>query len=230
MSTLTIEEQRKIADWLEEHPVLSVGVGSEESACSIAAINLALSGRLTDEIPECMSEVIGAWIIRVQDKMPDEIRNSAEWRVLLPRAAGTGRDLERERLNIILDWMWETVLPSMQPMADASGFGAAWRDMLEQRSAEATRWAAEAATAAVNAPTTRWAMRAAVRDAARTADAARWAMRAAATAARAAYVTKATMRAADWAARTARWAAGGDAAWHTFDPVGLLQRLIEVEA
>lgn len=216
MSTLTIEEQQKITDWLEEHPVLSVGVGSEESACSIAAINLALSGQLTDEIPEYMSPVVGQWIIRVQDKVPDEIRNSAEWRALLPLAAGTGRDLEPERLNIILDWMWETVLPSMQFVADAHGFGAAWSDMLEQRSADSTRWAAEAAAAAAKgaARASDWAARAA-----RSADAARWVVRAAATAA----------RAADWAAATADWAAY-TATWHTFDPVGLLQRLIEVEA
>src|SRR5690606_14402171 len=99
----------------------AVGLGSRERACSIAAINLALSGDLTDDIPECMSPTIGRWIIQVQDTMPAEIRNSAEWRGLLPLAAGTGREHEEERRAVILDWMWGTVLPSLQGLADERG-------------------------------------------------------------------------------------------------------------
>ena len=76
---------------------LPSGVGTKESACSIAAINLALTGRLTDRIPDCMSEVVGKWIIVVQDAMPDKMRNSPAWKSLLPLAAGTGREREPER-------------------------------------------------------------------------------------------------------------------------------------
>ncbi|HTN59057.1 MAG TPA: hypothetical protein VL043_12380, partial [Protaetiibacter sp.] len=148
MSTITLDDERKIATWLDEHPVLAVGVGDRESACSIAAINLALTGELTDEIPECMSPTIGRWIIRVQDAMPDDIRNSAEWRSLLPRAAGTGRDLEEQRRAIILDWMWGTVLPSLQDLADEHGFGLEWRMMTTERTAEAATTAKAAAWAA----------------------------------------------------------------------------------
>ena len=56
-STITPEQAAAIADYVNNHE-LSEGVGTAESACSIAAINLALNGRLTDAIPDCMSRVI----------------------------------------------------------------------------------------------------------------------------------------------------------------------------
>ena len=148
MSTITLDDERKIASWLDEHPVLAAAVGNRESACSIAAINLALRGELTDSIPDCMSPTIGRWIIGVQDPMPAEIRNSAEWRALLPLAAGTGRDHEQQRRAIILDWMWGTVLPSLQDLADKHGFGLEWRMMTTERTQEAAKAAAAAVRAA----------------------------------------------------------------------------------
>ena len=152
MSTLTDTDRQKISDYLAGRHI-PAGIGTEESACSIAAINLALNGKLSDDIPACMSSVIGRWIIVVQDAMPDEMRNSAGWRTLLPLAAGTGRDPgdEAARLEIVMEWMWGTVLPYIQPIADARGFGAVWRAMCEQRSAEAAEAAAEAARAAARA-------------------------------------------------------------------------------
>lgn len=147
MSTLTADEEFAIYQKLQLMH-LPAGLGTEESACSIAAINLALSGRLTDEIPACMSAVIGKWIIRVQDAMPDEMRNSDRWKNLLPLAAGTGRGYEQERLQIILEWMWTTVLPTLQPLADRQGFGDAWQRMTEERSVKAAEAMAEAAEAA----------------------------------------------------------------------------------
>ena len=147
MSTLTPKQQAEIAA-LVEPMTLCRGVGDEHSACSIAAINLALYGQLTDTIPGCMSEVIGRWIIQIQDQMPESIRNSAEWKRLLPLAAGTGRDKERQRLALIMDWMWRA-LSLVQPVADAKGFGAEWAAMLREK----TRAAAAAATAAAYAAT-----------------------------------------------------------------------------
>src|SRR6476661_3832939 len=91
----------RLTHYLATHH-LPTGIGTKEEACSIAAINLALTGKLTDRIPECMSPVIGKWIIRIQDAMPDEMRNSAAWKALLPAAAGTGRDREADRLRIIM--------------------------------------------------------------------------------------------------------------------------------
>ena len=136
MTTLTPEQTQSIADKLAGMTLPS-GIGDEHNACSIAAINLALTGKLSDDIPHCMSEVIGKWIIEVQDSAPEDMRNSKRWKSLLPLAAGTGRDLEEARFKLLLDWMWEEVLPTLQPLADESGFGKEWQNMIMLRSQEA---------------------------------------------------------------------------------------------
>lgn len=115
-TTLTPEQQKAIAAMLAEMP-LSRGIGDRFSCCSIAAINLALNNRHTDDIPMCMSPVIGNWIIRVQDEMPWEMRNGATWKGLLSLAAGTGREFEQERGLIASEWavpaQAEVFTPSM---------------------------------------------------------------------------------------------------------------------
>jgi hypothetical protein len=229
MSTITNDQQASIASKLATMHLPS-GLGDEHSACSIAAINLALSGKLTDEIPDCMSRVIGQWIIVIQDAMPDDVRNSEGWKSLLPLAAGTGRKQEQERLDIILSWMWDIVLPSLQPLADQRGFGAQWQKMTAERTAESARAAANAAEAAAVA-----VARATARAAHRVAMAARARARA-----RAAGWAAATAEAADAVARAAaaratNAAAAGAAAdawattWANFDPCGLLERLIKID-
>jgi len=155
--TLTNEQTQAIAKRLARM-ILPVGIGDKENACSIAAINLALSGRLTDEVPTCMSKVIGEWVRDAQDAMPTEMRNSAEWKTLLPLAAGTGRDNEETRLDFIIEWMFVDVLPSLQRQADAGGFGAEWLAMTEQRTVEA----ACAAALAADSKNARLAYRAAI--------------------------------------------------------------------
>jgi hypothetical protein len=213
MSTITTEQQASIASKLASMR-LPYGLGNEQSACSIAAINLALSGRLTDEIPDCMSEVIGCWIIVIQDAMPGELRNSAKWKSLLPLAAGTGREQEQERLKIILDWMWGTVLPSLQPLADQQGFGEQWQKMTTERTAESANAAAMATWAEAH-----WVARAtwAAAEATGVANAAEAAHR----------VAKATWAAAR--AAEARAAEAGEDVWANFDPCGLLERLIKID-
>lgn len=49
MTTITDEQREQIRLTLARMEHLPVGVGSKEAACSVAAINLALTGRLTDE-------------------------------------------------------------------------------------------------------------------------------------------------------------------------------------
>ncbi len=98
---ITTEQETAIRNTLATMPKLAVGIGSKEQACSIAALNLALAGKLTDTVPDCMSVVIGRWIIEVQDRMPATIRDSAAWRELLVLAAGTGREHEGERVAIV---------------------------------------------------------------------------------------------------------------------------------
>jgi len=147
--TITKAQQDKIRALVTPMHLPS-GLGSAKSACSVAAINLALTGELTDNIPECMSRVIGKWIIRVQDAMPDTIRNSDEWKNLLPLAAGTGRDKESERLAMVMGWMWGA-LENLQPLADERGFGKAWATMTAEKTsadASAAAYAASASAAA----------------------------------------------------------------------------------
>lgn len=129
---LTEEEKEEIRQKVNGM-CLSVGLGHSGSTCSIGAINLALDNRRSDAIPYCMSEVIGAWIVRIQDAMPSGLRNSERWKSLLPDAAGTGRAQEDQRFDMLLDWMWNTVLPVLQPIADRLGFGSAWLNLTESK-------------------------------------------------------------------------------------------------
>lgn len=134
MSTITAEQEQAIADLLARTPHLALGMGTVTSPCSVAAINLALYGRLTGVIPKCMSEVIGGWVIAIQDAAPADIcRDHPRWRALLPLAAGTGREHEQERSDAVVAWMWDVLaLPEV-----------AWHIM-----SHAVRAAASAASAA----------------------------------------------------------------------------------
>jgi hypothetical protein len=215
--TLTKEQQAAIAEKINSMTLPS-GLGDRHNACSISAINLALSGRLTDKIPDCMSLVIGKWIIAVQDAMPDAMRNSATWKSLLPLAAGTGREFEHDRMAIIVDWMWDTVLPYVQPIADSGGYGEQWRTMYSVRTLKAALVAADAADAA---------------DAAANAVAGSAADAAAEAAAKAAWrpvwaTVHVAWHAACSAVLSAKASGDQEKAWRHFDPCGLLQKLVEV--
>ena len=205
MTTITQEQADKITAYLASHTLPS-GLGSEESACSIAAINLALTGKLTDKTPACMSLVIGRWIIRTQDSMPDDMRNSLEWKRLLPIAAGTGRDLEPQRKAVAMEWMWTVVLTQLQPLADKRGYGDAWLRMTTEKTQEAAIGAKKAAYSY----------------AAAAADAAAYAAAAAAAAA-AAYADAAAYAAADAAADRKKF-------WVAVDPCKCLADMIAVSA
>jgi hypothetical protein len=228
MSTITKEQQAAIAAFIADRHIPS-GLGTAENACSIACINLALSGRLTDDIPECMSEVVGNWIIRIQDLMPNAMRNSPEWRALLPHAAGTGRSKEIERLAILKEWLFVTVLPTLQGVADSNGFGKEWSEMCSDKTtiaADAADAAARAAARAADAAT--YATDAATRAAANVANVARAAANVARAAANVANVATYATDVA-YAANVATYAANAaNVAWQSFDVCGVLQKLIEV--
>ena len=212
----TIENRTKLEDYLATHSLPS-GLGTEESACTLAAINLAITGKLTDEIPSCMSLVLGGTAIRLQDVMPDQMRNSKRYKRLIPDMPGTGRERETERLAVLMDWMWTVVLPQLQPIADKHGFGSAWRNMCEVKTPAAARAAARAADAVDAADYADYAARAAD-----------YAARAADYAARAAvYAARAAARAAVYAARVADYAAAGAVVkfWEAVDPIGVLERM-----
>lgn len=96
--------------------------------------HVVVNGQLTDQIPLCMRGVIADWILKIQDAMPDEMRNSQKWRRLVPLAVETGRDeQEQARISIILEWMWTEVLPQLQRKAAEKGFGGDWAEMLSSK-------------------------------------------------------------------------------------------------
>ena len=128
----TEEASGRLSSLLKDHELVA-GIGEEGKFCSVEAINVALSGERSDEVPVCMSEVVGGWMRSVQDGMSDEMRNCAEWKALLPLAAGTGRCNELRRGLVLEEWVWETILPKMSSFADELGFGSGWRSMTEQR-------------------------------------------------------------------------------------------------
>jgi hypothetical protein len=222
--TFTPEHKAKLEQYLATH-ILPSGLGTKESACSIAAINLALSGKLTDDIPDCMSDVLGKATIRLQDAMPEEMRNSERYKALLLDMAGTGRKHEQERLAILMNWMWSVVLPKLQPIADKNWFGSKWQTMCNLKTAAIARAAAaRAATyAADDCDAAAGYAALAADDAARAAD---YAAAAAATDDDAVLADYARAAAdyAGYAAAAADDAAGGDF-WVTVDPIGMLERM-----
>jgi len=226
MTTFTTEQRVKLEDYLANH-TLPLGLGTEESACSIAAINLAISGELTDEIPDCMSKVLGKATITLQDAMPGEMRNSARYKRLLPEMAGTGRAKEKERLAVLMDWMWSTVLPQIQPLADERGFGVEWSNMCRLKTSEATRCAVRAASAPAAAYAATAAADAANADANANAADAAYAANANADAANAAYAAAYAAYATAYAAADA--AADADTFWNAVDPIGVLERMTYLE-
>lgn len=212
MSIASPEIAEKVRAFLATMPHIPAGLGTKEEACSIASVNLALTGKLTDDIPDCMSEAIGSWIIPIQDAMPDEMRNSVEWREALCLAAGTGSDPEKEkaRRDLILDWMWGAVLPQLQPLADNRGFGAEWRTMTTERTTAAANALARAAySSAYHAAATHVAAATDV-----------------AAAASAYSAAAATSHAALAAAYSAALSEFFGEYWDDVDPVGLLTKLV----
>ena len=212
MTDYTTDHRLKLEAYLATH-TLPEGLGDEESACTLAAINLAMSGKLTDKIPACMSEVLGKAAIALQDEMPTEMRNSLRYKSLIPDMPGTGRAQEKERLSILMDWMWSVVLPQTQPIADERGFGAQWQSMCRKKTAAAARAAARAARAA--------RLASAAADAAAARAAARAALAADAADANAALAADAVAR----AFAAARAAAARADFWSTVDPIGVLERM-----
>ena len=146
-SNWTPEAEQRLTDYLaRDGYVIPRGLGTETAACSIAAVNLALTGRLTDTIPDCMSFVVGKWLLLTQDAVPSDVRNSQKWKAALVKAAGTGRAHELERVQMVIVWMWETLLPALQPWADEGGYGTEWqrmcdlKDPVEAAIAEGVAW------------------------------------------------------------------------------------------
>jgi hypothetical protein len=85
----TPELRQQYADFLRTHRIVH-GIGDKDAACTIAALNVAATGRVTDARPDCMSAVIHAWIIIIQDRMPLALLNSEAWIAAAIDAHGHG--------------------------------------------------------------------------------------------------------------------------------------------
>ena len=188
------------------------GVGeSTTERCTIAAINIALTGKLTDKAHPCVSEVIRQWVIRVQDAMPVEMLNEPQWRQAAIGIAGSAAppEVEQRRVELTVEWMWDRLAdPAVLAAVPVSARGM-WDRMLAERTADAARAAYAAAYAAADAATYAACAAAYAADAA---DAATYAA-AAATAAYAAYA----------------YAGGADAYWRRADPALLLAQLVKLQ-
>lgn len=123
------------------------------SACTIAEINLVLTGRLSDGPHPCISEVIRHWVPRIQDAMPAEMRNSVAWREAATGIAGSAGDAEAEavRRDLILGWMWEALSDEVVLSAIPVQVRLAWGRMLTERTYAAADAAYAAAAAAADA-------------------------------------------------------------------------------
>ena len=224
------ETQQKIFDKITPMTIPS-GLGSVENASTIAALNLSLSGELTYDIPACCSEVIGRWIIVIQDAMPAKMRNSERYKMLVPYLAGTGRAHEKERLDIILDWLMSTALPILQDYADTHGFSTEWKNMLLLKSTAAANLAYSATRRNCNYTPTAYASVNAA--AACAADSLAHAQANVAYAAACAAISATNVAYAYDATRTVTVTNTNtntitENIWETFDPISLLEKLILV--
>jgi hypothetical protein len=220
---------------------LVTGKGSDrDHACTISAINIALGNGQVDSCDPCMSRVVHAWVIRVQDAMPAALRavgdeHGDRWRSTAPLIAGsaTTGPSDAERLQILLDWMWDCLSHDWQTWVPAAAHDA-WAVMLiERTTAHAntahanTAAAAGAAADAADAAATR-----AANTAADAAFAAATAAYAAATAADAAIYANNAAAGAIYAATAAgaaiyaNNAAAAESFWRAANPAKVLAQLV----
>lgn len=101
---------------------ITAKLGNEKACCSVASINLALKGRLDDEQPDMMSDVIYAWIRPIQDAMPDALRNAPAWRNAIANAAYTRDSLDGDRYQVLKQWIWDDVMPLLRPLTQHATF------------------------------------------------------------------------------------------------------------
>lgn len=106
------ETQQRIADRLAGMTLIHGVSADEDRNCSMVAVNLALTGTLTDTCPDCVSPDLHRFVISIQDRMPEYLMNAddrhgRQWREALPLVAGTAGDgLAQWRGERLREWMW----------------------------------------------------------------------------------------------------------------------------
>lgn len=121
---------------------LVAGVGNLKAgeACTESALQLALTGKLTDDRHPCVDPLIHKWVMNVQDRLDNATLNGP-WKDIAPMVVGT-IDVP-DSLNRIMTTMWDAL--SEMTFASAK-VNVAWKDMLTARTATACKAAADAAT------------------------------------------------------------------------------------
>ena len=86
-------------------------------------------------LPAGASEILSRWVIRIEEDLPTEMRTSERWTSAKDRITDRGRAPQDEaaRLSLIMNWMWNSVLPLCQEAADQTGYGDLWRRMCQQK-------------------------------------------------------------------------------------------------
>jgi hypothetical protein len=65
-----------------------------------------------------MSPAVYTWIRMVQPWIPVELLNHPSWKQLIPFAAATGLLHEERRQQVVDDWLWWTIVPSLDDQVD----------------------------------------------------------------------------------------------------------------
>lgn len=86
------------------------------------------------------SKIASRWVRFVESELPKKIRNTAKWRAALRKLEICGNEpaAERRRKELLLDWLWTKVMPTLQPRATACGIAREWRKMCKQRTRKVT--------------------------------------------------------------------------------------------
>lgn len=136
-SSVTEEQVGELKKYLKTHKLCMSLHDHDDNVCSMAAINIALTGRIADEIPECMSRVLGRWIIVTQDLYGDDMRNSQLWKELLPIAVTKGRELEAAQLVKLISLTFNEARVVARRPERMEGIEDEWADMIRLKTESA---------------------------------------------------------------------------------------------
>jgi hypothetical protein len=95
-----------------------------------------------------LSGVARELVLSLQRTLPRSVMFSPEYEAVIasirsqPVVPGYDAAKEWAETQVVVDWLWTTVLPIVTPAAKDAGFGVAWAEMLAERSV----WAAKGAS------------------------------------------------------------------------------------
>lgn len=92
-----------------------------------------------DTVPDSLSETIGSFLLHLRCAVPKDVAASDAWRATIAAAIPTPRAKDPELYATLQNWLLTHVLPLGQPIADATGHGQHWKDMLASPSYDRCR-------------------------------------------------------------------------------------------